>query len=118
RIHRLILETYIGPRPKGMECRHLNGNPADNRFENLCWGTHVENSQDSIKHGTHVGLINHGEKNGHSKLTDSIVVLIRQLWHIRWMNTTQSELAEMFGISQSRVSAIVNKKSWKHIWRI
>lgn len=29
-----------------MECRHLNGNPVDNRLENLCWGTHSENEYD------------------------------------------------------------------------
>jgi len=24
-IHRLVLETFIGPCPEGMECRHLDG---------------------------------------------------------------------------------------------
>lgn len=34
-VHRLVLETYQGICPKGMECRHLNGNEQDNRLENL-----------------------------------------------------------------------------------
>lgn len=51
--HALVLETFIGPRPEGMVCRHLNGNPLDNRLENLRWGTPEENAQDSIAHGTH-----------------------------------------------------------------
>ena len=49
--HQLILFAFVGPKPNGMECRHLNGNPADNRLENLVWGTRRENVFDSIKHG-------------------------------------------------------------------
>ncbi len=56
KIHRLVLETYIGPCPENMQCRHLNGNRLDNRLENLCWGTSSENHQDAIRHGTHAGL--------------------------------------------------------------
>lgn len=52
-IHRLVLETYVGPCPEGMQCRHLNGNQFDNRFENLCWGTPSENVRDTIQHGTY-----------------------------------------------------------------
>ena len=35
RVSRLILETFVGPCPKGMECRHLNGKKLDNRLINL-----------------------------------------------------------------------------------
>jgi hypothetical protein len=36
-----------------MEARHLNGNPADNRWpENLAWGTQSENNLDRVRHGT------------------------------------------------------------------
>lgn len=50
-VHKLVLETFVGPRPEGRHCRHLNGNSLDNRWpENLCWGTARENSDDRIKH--------------------------------------------------------------------
>lgn len=52
-VHRLVLEAFTGPCPEGQECRHLNGDPADNRHVNLCWGTRSENVQDMIRHGTH-----------------------------------------------------------------
>lgn len=52
-VHRLVLEAFVGPCPgEGFMCRHLNGNPADNRVENLAWGTALENAQDVIRHGT------------------------------------------------------------------
>lgn len=58
-IHRVVLESFVGPRPEGQECRHLNGNPLDNRLENLCWGTRKENAHDAIKHGTFFGKGNY-----------------------------------------------------------
>ena len=52
-VHTLVLEAFVGPRPEGLVCRHLDGDPLNNRLENLRWGTPEENSQDSIQHGTH-----------------------------------------------------------------
>jgi hypothetical protein len=52
-VHRLVMETFVGPRPApGIDIRHLNGIPTDNRLENLAYGTKSENSQDSLRHGT------------------------------------------------------------------
>lgn len=59
-VHTLVLEAFVGPR-EGRICRHLNGDPADNRLENLAWGTHQENNLDTLSHGTH--------SNGKSKKT-------------------------------------------------
>lgn len=42
-VHRLVLESFIGPCPEGMEACHLNGNGFDNRIENLRWDTHEAN---------------------------------------------------------------------------
>jgi DNA-binding CsgD family transcriptional regulator len=51
-VHRVVLEAFIGPCPPGLQCRHLNGNPADNRLDNLCWGTPAQNTEDKRRHGT------------------------------------------------------------------
>lgn len=52
-IHQLVLEAFVGPRPLGYVTRHLNGDPTDNRVENLAWGTQSENNYDAVRHGTH-----------------------------------------------------------------
>src|SRR5699024_9726058 len=52
RVHVLVLETFTGPRPEGLEARHLNGNPGDNRVGNLEWNTHSVNMLDKARHGT------------------------------------------------------------------
>lgn len=52
-VHRLVLETFVGPCPEGMEACHENGQPADNRLANLSWGTKSKNMRDIVRHGTH-----------------------------------------------------------------
>jgi hypothetical protein len=50
-VHSLALEAFAHPRRKGLECRHLDGNPANNKLENLAWGTRAENNRDKFAHG-------------------------------------------------------------------
>jgi hypothetical protein len=50
-VHRLVLEAFVGPCPPGLECRHLNGDPADNRIGNLAWGTRGDNTRDDKWNG-------------------------------------------------------------------
>lgn len=52
-VHRQVILTFSGNPPPGMECRHLNGDPTDNRAENLAWGSRSENTVDQVRHGTH-----------------------------------------------------------------
>ncbi len=47
RVHRLVLEAFVGPAPPGMEgCHYPDHNKANNRLGNLRWDTHAENSRD------------------------------------------------------------------------
>jgi hypothetical protein len=51
-VHRLVAKHYLPERPSPRhEIRHLNGNKADNRVENLMWGTALENAADRESHG-------------------------------------------------------------------
>lgn len=51
-VHRLVAWVYLSPRPDPFhEVRHLNGNKADNRVENLAWGTRKQNAADREQHG-------------------------------------------------------------------
>jgi len=113
KIHRLVLEAFVGPCPINQECRHLNGNPADNRLENLKWGTCSENIADAIKHGTHCCLNNTGEKHGRAKLTERKVRQIRMLYTTG--DFTQRELGRMFGVAGASINSIVHRKNWKHL---
>lgn len=53
RVHRLVLEAFVGPCPPGMEGCHNDGNPANNHVSNLRWDTSSANKQDVLRHGRH-----------------------------------------------------------------
>jgi hypothetical protein len=43
-VHLLVAKTFLGPKPTPLhECDHINGDPSDNRAENLEWVTREEN---------------------------------------------------------------------------
>jgi hypothetical protein len=52
-VHHLVAEAFIGPRPPGLEIRHLDGNGKNNTPGNLTYGTSSENEFDKVRHGTH-----------------------------------------------------------------
>lgn len=52
-VHRLVTLAFLGEPGDGQEVRHLNGQPKDNRLENLRWGTKRENMADKLIHGTY-----------------------------------------------------------------
>jgi hypothetical protein len=53
RVHSLVAAAFIGPRPDGLEVRHLDGNRTNNAATNLEYATHTENMRDRVRHGTH-----------------------------------------------------------------
>jgi len=105
-VHRLVLETYVGPCPDGMEACHNDGNPADNRLENLRWDTRRNNHRDKVQHGTH----NRGERHGRVKLNELQVRVIRRL--IEFGNLTRLEIAKVFNVNDSTIGDIKAKRTW------
>ena len=75
-VHRMVLEAFVGPCPEGMECCHEDGDKSNNRLSNLYWGTHKENSDDSVR----LNLTTKGTKNGMAKLSEFDVIEIRRLY--------------------------------------
>lgn len=64
-VHTLVLTAFVGARPDNMECLHQDGDPTNNRVENLRWGTNSQNRLDSVRHGTHVNARKTHCKHGH-----------------------------------------------------
>jgi len=52
-VHQVVLLAFDGPRPKGMESRHLDSNPFNNHYSNLAYGTQAENNHDRAALGPH-----------------------------------------------------------------
>lgn len=108
-VNRLVLLAFVGQPPPGSNVtRHLNGNPADNRLENLAWGTDQENAEDRIRHGT----VLRGERCPGRKLTVGAIMAIIAAYR---SGQSQTSIAHDHGISPSNVSLIVRGKIWKHL---
>lgn len=99
-VHRLVCEAFNGPAPEGKpECRHLNGLPADNRPENLVWGTRAENAAD----GT---LLGRYKRNGSHRLTD---VQASEIVRRFEAGEHYKDLAVEFAIHETYVHMLVRK---------
>jgi len=110
-VHRLVLETFIGPCPEGMECRHLDNNKSNNQLNNLRWDFPSENRKDIIKYGT----IAHqkGILHGMAKLTEEDVKEIKKLLKTRKLK--QRKIAKIYNVSEKTISSIKLGKSWSHL---
>lgn len=50
RVHRLVLETFVGPPPSdSMQARHKNDDHTNNNLSNLLWGLPHENTADGMR---------------------------------------------------------------------
>jgi len=111
-VHRLMLEAFVGPCPKGMEARHYpDRTKTNNSLDNLSWAPIQTNHDDKKEHGTNT--CSPGERHWNSKLTDEIVRKIRKLYatgHYR-----QIDLARRYGVSRAVVGCIILRKAWRHV---
>lgn len=62
-VHRLVAQSFIENPLNKLEVNHINGNPADNRLENLEWVTSSENQFHSYKFLNRKKPDNSKEKN-------------------------------------------------------
>jgi hypothetical protein len=101
----LVLEAFVGSRPLGMDACHCNGDPHDNRVENLRWDTRKGNFADREAHGNTAK----GARNGFSKLTENAVIEIRK------DTRSNRQIAKTYNVSSVCIDKIKNRTNWKHI---
>ena len=79
-VHRLILLTFVGPCPDGLEVLHADDNPYNNRLENLRYGTRSENQHDAVRNGKHAQAAKTSCIHGHPYTTENTGVDHRRGW--------------------------------------
>jgi len=104
-VHQMVLESFVGPRPEGMEACHNNGRGQDNWLHNLRWDTHRSNVDDIDRHGHRP----RGTDLPHAKLT------IDDVRHIRASSASGASLARSLGVSTSLVSLVRLGRIWRHV---
>ena len=112
RLHRLVLETFVGPCPDGMEGCHNDGDATNNRLENLRWDTHKANIHDSIEHGTKTKPpTRYGENHHHAKFGDDVASEIRSMIYYRGMYQVE---AKKYNVSDMTIRRIHKGRSRKN----
>ena len=111
--HRYSYSLRNGPIPSNIGYHgncvcHTCDNPICVNPNHLFLGSNLDNVKDRDSKGKNPA----GERNGQAKLKEKEVLEIRKLSE---QGKTQQYIADIFGVTQSNVECIVNRKSWKNI---
>lgn len=107
RVHRLVLEAFIGSCPDGFTGNHMNGNKDDNRVVNLEWVTQLENTRHAFSIGLH--RRGKGDRGHNARLKRGEVWLIKKLL---LGGVSQSVIAKMFRVSDTHITRIKQGVTW------
>lgn len=105
KVHVAVATTYIGSRPQGLIVRHLDGNPLNNHYKNLAYGTVKENYEDARKHG----CIPLGEDHKNNKLS------LKQIENVKDMleqGVKRKDIAAKLSVSVTLIRDIAIGKHW------
>ena len=121
RVHRLVAEAFL-PKVEGKNIvHHIDNCKTNNHLDNLRWSTVRENSRLAQEQGLykpiHLQKFQRaiGSKHGRAKLNENKVVIIRYV--LARKLATQAKLAQLYNVSQSRISEINKGKIWSHVKR-
>ncbi len=137
-VSRLVLLAFVGEATAGHECCHKDGDPTNDRLDNLRWGTRKENMADRDRHGrtargdTHYArrrpeCLARGDRHGSrlhperlargtrcnlAKITEAAVLKIRERLAA---GESQSSVARAEGVGRMVVRGIAHGKTWRHV---
>lgn len=107
-VHVLVLETFTGTAPAGMQARHFpDRDPKNNAITNLRWGTAKQNAEDRERDGN----TKRGSSNNRSKLKESDIPAIRAATGRGCVGA----LAAKYGVSRQVIWQIRSRKTWIHV---
>lgn len=108
KVHRLVLETFVGPCPAGLECLHADGDPTNNRLDNLRWGTRLDNRADMRKHAQL-----YRRRQGATWLSEETIRAIKRDLAAPDC-PTQRVLAVKYGVHENTINNI--NRGYTHKW--
>lgn len=108
-VHRAVTEAFLGPKPKGLQVNHRDGNKPNNSLENLEYVTPKENVHHAWRTGLCVPF--YGENHPAAKLKQLEVDEIR----VRLAaGETYRSIAARFSVTRPLIGMIARRKIWNH----
>lgn len=107
RIHVLVADAFLGPRPDGMLILHWNDRKSDNRLSNLRYGSLSENYNDRRRNGS----CNSCHRNPATQIG---LRLAKKILSLRG-DKTAVEISKEKKVSVNQVYRIWSDKHWKEI---
>jgi hypothetical protein len=108
-MHRLVLESFVGPAPDDHQAAHLDGDRRNNALDNLQWVTPVENAAHKVAHGT----TSEGERNSMAKLDDAAVLAMRQLREDTGL--AYGKIGKQFGVTTMTAYRAITGQAWRNV---
>jgi len=108
-IHRLVLETFIGPCPIGHIAHHKDNDSSNNKLDNLEWISYGDHQHIAYATGSRYSK---GDFHSQAKLNSKDVLEIRRL---AVQGISLPKIAEKYPVSYRHIHNIVNHKVWTHI---
>ena len=109
KVHRLVLETFVGPCPAGHECLHADGDPTNNNLDNLRWGTRLDNRADMRMHAQL-----YRRRQGATWLSEETIRAIKRDLSAP-DRPVQKVLARKYGVHVNTISNINRKTTHKWV---
>jgi len=106
-VHRLVLLSFVGECPAGLQVSHLDGNKRNCRLDNLVYESAKKNTARKSIHGT----LLYGEKHPRHKLTEHDVVEILE------SSDTSTLLASKYNVTKQAICLIRKGKTWTRLSR-
>ena len=97
-VHRLVALAFLENRESKRVVNHKNGNPKDNRLENLEWATHSENN-------THAY-----QSNGRCAANELKVAAVDDGGEIVMSFRSGSEAARMMNVTTNSILSAINRR--------
>lgn len=97
-VHQLVALAFLGPRPRGLDICHNDGNPSNNRLSNLRYDTRTNNILDTYKNG--------------GAWRKTTVEQVKEVRERLALGDTGASIARRVGVSEQTVSAIKTGRSF------
>jgi len=105
-VHKLVMLAFVGPRPEDADICHADGNPLNNRLDNLRYDTRAANIVDCQQHGN----FSEAETHPVAILTNDQALAIYNA-----IGESAESLAGRCGVSVAVIQQIWRGDTWKSV---